>query len=381
MCDEMTRKISLLPLIFGFTFTSIASNSVSSASVDIDGPFEMEASYIADFYGNFSGGLNTGIGYLGMANLKIGFDIEQAGWWRGGSFFINGASTHGKSPTENFVGDFQVVSNIDAGDLIYLHELWYKQVLGNVEMHFGLQDLNAQFVASENGGYYLNSSFGIPPVISSNVPVPIFPLTGLGASLSWAVNDKVLLQGAVFDGSPTDFDENPYNLKWSINRDEGLLLIAEGHYTTKIAQKQGTYQLGTYYHTGIVNSFSRNYGFYLLADQTLWQDSDEQKIDFFGQFAFSPGSINTHNLYVGAGLNYHGLIKGEHSNTLGVAFAHAGFHRAFHKHETLVEAFFNYQLNNSISLQPDIQFVISPAGLTRKLENATIGFVRMEILF
>jgi porin len=370
--------------------TGASTTTNTNRSIEIEGPLELEASYIGDVYGNFSGGLQTGAGFLGMANLKIGFDAEKAGWWKGGSFFINGASTHGKSPSENYTGYFQVVSNIDAGDLIYLHELWYKQIVSRFEFTVGLQDMNSLFVASENGAFYLNSSFGIPPVISGNVPVPIFPLTGLGLSASWAINDRVSWQAAFFDGSSTDFSENPYNLNWEFSKEDGLLAITEVHYAGSIGAKEGTYKGGAYFHAcisernvdGLNSAVSdRNYGFYFLADQTIWKEDDNKKIDFFTQLAWSPGSLNNNNFYVGGGFNYHGLLSGENKNTFGVAVASANFHRGFHKHETVIEGFFNYQFNNCISLQPDFQFVINPAGSDVKLRNALIGFLRVGIQF
>lgn len=386
----MIRRISFIPLILGFTLSTIASNSVTSTSVEIEGPLELEATYIGDIYNNFSGGLKTGGGFLGMANLKIGFDTEKANWWKGGRFFVNGASTHGKSPTENYTGDFQVVSNIDAGNLIYLHELWFKQSINRLEFTVGLQDMNATFVASENGGYYLNSSFGIPPVISSNVPVPIFPLTGLGLSAIWNINDNVSWLAAMFDGSPTDFENNPYNLYWDWDEDDGLFIISEFDYTRTKNEFSGTYKGGFYYHTGGFEddelglksqTIDRNFGFYFIGDQTIWRLNENKKIDLFTQLAWSPGSINSHNFYAGGGFNFHGLLEGDHENTLGVAVAHAGFHRSFQKHETVIETFFKYQLNNYISLQPDFQLIINPASAEEKLNNALIGFIRVGIQF
>ncbi|NLU38930.1 MAG: carbohydrate porin [Bacteroidales bacterium] len=386
----MIRRISFIPLILGFTLSTIASNSVTSTSVEIEGPLELEATYIGDIYNNFSGGLKTGGGFLGMANLKIGFDTEKANWWKGGRFFVNGASTHGKSPTENYTGDFQVVSNIDAGNLIYLHELWFKQSINRLEFTVGLQDMNATFVASDNGSYYLNSSFGVPPVISGNIPVPIFPLTGLGLSAIWNINDNVSWLAAMFDGSPTDFENNPYNLYWDWDEDDGLFIISEFDYTRTINEFSGTYKGGFYYHTGGFEddelglksqTIDRNFGFYFIGDQTIWRLNENKKIDLFTQLAWSPGSINSHNFYAGGGFNFHGLLEGDHENTLGVAVAHAGFHRSFQKHETVIETFFKYQLNNYISLQPDFQLIINPASAEEKLNNALIGFIRVGIQF
>jgi len=390
--SKMTRSLFLLLLATIITLYTRASTTTNTnnTSIEIDGPLEMEASYIGDVYGNFTGGLKTGAGFLGMANLKIGFDTEKADWWKGGNFFINGASTHGKSPTENFTGDFQVVSNIDAGNLIYLHELWFKQKFNRLEFTVGLQDMNATFVSSENGSYYLNSSFGVPPVISGNIPVPIFPLTGLGVSVIWNANDKICWLAAMFDGSPTDFENNPYNLYWDWDEDDGAFLISEINISGSINSHKGTYKGGFYYHTGGYEddelglksqTIDKDYGLYAIADQTIWKVGDNRRIDAFAQLAWSPGNVNTHNFYIGGGFNVHGLLEGDHENTLGVAVAHAGFHRGYHKHETVIETFFKYQLNPYISLQPDFQFVINPAGVEEKLNNALIGFVRVGIQF
>jgi porin len=386
----MIRPLSCFLLATLLAITAVASTTTNKSSIEIEGPLELEATYIGDIYNNFSGGLKTGAGFLGMANLKIGFDTEKANWWKGGRFFINGASTHGKSPTEKYIGDFQVVSNIDAGNLIYLHELWFKQTFNRLEFTVGLQDMNATFVASKNGSYYLNSSFGVPPVISGNIPVPIFPLTGLGVSAIWNVNDHISWLAAMFDGSPTDFESNPYNLYWDWDEDDGVFLISEINIAGSINSKEGMYKGGFYYHTGGFEedelgfksqTIDKDFGLYVIADQTIWNTDHNRYIDAFTQIAWSPGSINSHNFYAGGGFNFHGLLEGDHENTLGVAVAHAGFHKGYHKHETVIETFLKYQLNNYLSLQPDFQFVINPAGTEEKLNNALIGFVRVGIQF
>ena len=383
----MNRPTLLLFAALSLTIGTKANNSSSEGSIISVSPFEFEASYIGDFYCNATGGIKTGVGFLGMANLKVGFNTEAAGWWKGGSFFINGASTHGKSPTENFTGDFQVVSNIDAGDLIYLHELWFHQDFSKINFTIGLQDMNAQFVASENGSYYLNSSFGVPPVISDNVPVPIFPLTGLGLSASWTPSEKVTWSAAIFDGNPTDFEDNPHNLYWDLNPKE-LLGISEIQFTCTSASLPGTYKVGAYFHTGTVNpdnttsKISHNYGFYLLADQQVWQNSTAtRKLNLFAQLAGSPGKLNNHNYYLGGGANYYGLYNSKFENVTGIAFANAGFHKGIHKHETVIECFHKMQCSESISLQPDFQYIINPAGADDKLNDAFIGFLRLGIQF
>lgn len=321
-------------------------------------PFSPEVSYVADAYANAIGGLKQGVGYLGMANLALGFDTEKAGWWRGGSFFVNGASIHGRSLSEDFLGDLQVASNIDAGTHLYLHELWYRQTFGPVALTAGLQDLNAEFMVSEGAGEFVNSSFGVPPVIATGIPVPIFPLTGLGVAARWDISGKVAVQTALFDGTQTDFDDNPHNLTWSLGRGDGLLSMTEIHLN-------GRYKLGVYYH-----SVDDNYGVYLLADQPVGE-----RTSLFGQLAVAPKGKNENNHYLGAGVNH---TFGERL-TAGLAMAYAGLHAADHKHETAIELYCKYALNDCITLQPDIQYILRPSGTGAKLPDACVGILRVCI--
>lgn len=354
--------------------------------------FTTEASYTGDICTNMFGGITTGIKYLGMANLKVGFDTQNAKLWKGGEFFINGAGTHGQSPTKFLTGDFQAVSNIDAGDHIYIHELWYKQQFKSFEITFGLQDLNVEFAASDNGSMFINSSFGIPPVISNNIPAPIFPLTALGITTKIQITGNVSLSAAVYDGCPTAFEHNVYNTNWHLCSEDGSLILGELAWSTDLFQLPGTYKAGSYFHSGLNESdpetgeitevFDTNYGVYFIADQTVWQKADsDQSIGVFTQLALSPASINNHHYYIGGGINYFGISKKQPEDALGMAFACAGFNKNYKKNETTIEAYYKKQICENISIQPDLQYVIHPAGTNEMLPNALVGILRFNLNF
>ncbi len=343
-----------------FLLFAVTALLTAHAQTEKQNPFSFEGSYIGDTYYNVTGGLKTGGGFMGMGNIKVSFDTEKAHWWEGGSFFVNGATIHGKSLTENYLGDMQVASNIDAGEHAYLHELWYRQQLGSVSFTLGLQDLNAEFMVSEGAGEFINSSFGIPPVIATGIPVPIFPLTGLGLSARWDIDKKWVVQAALFDGNQTSFDHNPNNVHWDFSKDDGLLTMGEVHYKER-------FKLGAYYH-----SAGKNYGFYALAEQPV-----TEQISFFGQLAFAPKSKNDNNFSLGLGANW--FVAERHA--LGIAATHAGLHAAAHKHETAVELYYKFTLNNNIALQPDIQYIINPSGSETKLDDALVEMLRLHINF
>ncbi len=377
------RRIIFTSILFLFIFTHTQSREKQN-------PFTFNASYVGDGVANMYGGIKTGAVYLGMGNITVSFDTEKARLWKGGELYLNGASIHGASPTEKLVGDFQVVDNIDGGNHSYMHEIWYKQAFGNFSFTAGLQDLNADFAVSENGGEYINSSFGISSLISNNIPAPIFPLTALGLSFQWDIAPHFSWLGAAFDGVPTDFDDNAYNLNWELKKDDGVLVFTEFQLPNLFKFADGTIKFGGYYHSKLVveneethedeTVFNKNFGFYLVADQNIKEWDNGCRLSAFIQGAVSPKDENAHNFYAGAGLNFYAPFKRK-NDAVGLAVAHAGFHEGVHKHETAIEAFYKIQFTENISLQPDIQYVINPSGTDENLKNALVGILRFKLEF
>ena len=342
-------------------------------------PFSASFSYVGDVVSNFDGGIKKGTTYLGLLNVRAGFDTEAAGLWKGGQLFANVGNTHGGQPSANLVGDFQGVSNIEAGNLTFLYELWYKQSIGKVDITLGLQDLNADFATSEYGGLFTNSSFGIHSSIADNISSPIFPLTALGANISWKISDTFLWESAVFDGTPDDFEVNPYNIHWKLNKNQGFLAVTEFQINESlIAGKQGNYKFGAYFHehNDTIDVEQKNRGFYFVGDQQL---SDTWAV--FSQIGLSPKSLNNHNHYYSLGLNAKGLIAARPDDQFGIAIAYAGIDHSLVGSETTLELTYRLELNKHIYFRPDIQYVINPAGTETKLKNALVGFLRLGVNF
>jgi porin len=358
-------------------FTSVLLASLALAQEKVS-PFSFGASYIGDGVANLNGGITTGTTYLGMANISLGFDTEKASWWKGGEFSVNFGNTHGGEPTATLVGYFQGISNIEAGNHTYLYELWYKQNFGNVSFTVGLQDLNSKYAVTENGGLFINSSFGIHSTISDNIPSPIFPLTALGASVEWKINESFNWEVAIFDGRPEDFDVNPYNVNWKINKKDGFLAVSELQINKSLIKNlEGTYKFAGYYHEGFddVDIKEHNYGFYFVGDQQLTKN-----LSVFSQLCITPQNLNGHNYYVGLGVVYKGLLKMRTDDKIGFALAHAGFNNGL-ANETALELTYQLQLNENIYIKPDLQYIINPAGTGATLPNALVGILRVGLEF
>jgi porin len=380
--NKKSKSLLIFILAFSFLLHVKAQDFPSRAIV-------FEAAYIGDNVVNFSGGIKTGYNYLGIANLMVSLDTEKARLWRGGQFYVYAANTHGATPSANLLGDIQVASNIEAGKHSYLQELWYKQTFKKWEWTVGLQDLNVEFTTSELGGLYLNSSFGILPIISGNVTAPIFPLTSLGLTAKWNISDNATWVAAIYDGCPTGFDDNPHNIKWEFLSGDGVLAVTEFQKHLRINTLPGTYKLGVFTHNHIIHktlgsiipdSVDFNIsGFYVNADQILWQ-KEQQNLGLFTQFGFSHSQSITSDFYWGMGVNYTGLFSSDGKDILGLAIAYESL-KDSRKSETALEFTYQYSISSNFYIQPDFQYIINPAGTGQHLPNCFAGILRFGIHF
>lgn len=378
------KKILFLGLITCW-FINPGFSQTDTSKIDNKKPFSFSASYIGEIVTNHSGGIRPGTNYLGLANLKMGFDTQKARLWKNGSLFINAANTHGGQPSSTLVGDFQGVSNIEAGNLTFLYELWYKQSFQNVTVIVGLQDLNASFAVNENGSSFVNSSFGILSSIADNIPAPIFPHTGLGITVKWNISADYLWQTSLFDGTPDNFESNPYNTNWKLSRNDGMTLISE----FKIAKSflkgmKGSYKLGTYYHehNNVIVDIKNNYGFYLVADQQISRKrNDSIGLSLFSQIGLCPRDKNNNNNYYSLGATYKGLFNKRPRDEAGIAIAYAGFSQNGVSNETAIEMNYQLKISDNIFIKPDLQYIINPSGTDRKLANAFVSLLRIGVSF
>lgn len=361
-----------------------------SAVENRESALQLNATYKGDFVHNFKGGINIGSTYLGLADLFVSFDTEKAGLWKGGEFLVHGANSHGGEPSAELVGDFQGISNIEAGNHTFLYELWIRQKFFNVTATVGLQDLNVEFANSNVSSLFINSSFGVNSVIATTIVAPIFPVTKPGVTLSADISKNITLKSAVYKGCPVDFETNPHNLNWDLNYQEGVLFITEGQYAwTGSKERYNVVKGGVFFHRycpedGMYdyqsNHLLKDHGVYLVGEHQLSLTENEAKgLKIFYQGAFSPGNENFG--YFGAGFSYTGLLSSKDSDVIGLAFSDAMRDNDFGNNEISYELTYKIQLTDQIYLQPDMQYVVHPGGTEFRLENATVGLLRVGMEF
>lgn len=351
---------------------------------DAAGAVTITASYTGDLVSTLSGGLQRGSAYLGMGTVAVSFDPEKAGLWQGGLFHLHAAGTHGARPSMSMIGDLQVASNIEAGNHLYVQELWYGQRWGAAEFIVGLQDLNVHFAQNENTPLYLNSSFGVPSTFSMNSPVSIFPLTSLGLSAIWTLANDLALKGALFDGSPTSFEHNPHNLQWHVGNDDGVFFVGELQYGASGDTAGGpVIRLGAYRHSHRQaddpggREIDVASGVYAMIDETVWRGTDGKSIALFARTSVCPGRGPLNPFFAGGGVNLRGLLTADGSDVLGFACAHAVLRDI--ADETTLELTYLLPVADHCAVHPDLQYIINPGAGGGQVDPCLVGTLRFTL--
>jgi porin len=333
--------------------------------------------YYGEVFWNTRGGIQTTDGgvYEGLFDLAVEFSTESAGLWKGGYLFFLFQTKHGEGITEEYVGDFQVLSNVDALDFAQVSELWYRQSFldDRLWIKVGKQDANADFAGVEYGGEFINSSAGFSPTI----PLGTYPDQDLGVGLGVAPIPWFSVNLGVYNGDP----DGSRSLRGAFLDLAGPMVMVEPafHYGL-LADRHGHIRVGGWFNGTNVDSPDEDnpethgeaYGCYLTWDQRLWRerpedDEDAQGIGVFGQYGWAPPDRSAAEHYIGGGIRWEGMIPRRDEDVAGVGVFHVRFSDEVNLEkdtETTVELFYVVRLLGCLFLEPDLQYIINPGGTT-----------------
>jgi porin len=392
----------------------------------------------SEVWANVAGGLRQGVVYDGLTSLALAVDLEKAVGWVGGRIFANGFQIHGRGPSANLVGNTQLVSSLEATRDTKLYQLWIQQTLfeDRLSIRLGRGGANDEFMITQYGATFLNSSFGFPGLPAADLPSggPNYPLASPFVRIRYNLTESFRITGALFSGDPAPQGTGDPQL-----RDHGGLafrlnahVLAFGEMRHTINQEEdakglpGTFKLGAWYHSGhfsdellatnglslanpastdIPRAHSTDFAVYGIVDQMVWKTgSKKQGIGVFLEVMGAPDQINLSNIFVETGFNWKGPFPGRESDVAGIGIAYLGISSAkrslgndyvfftgtgspYAGNETVIEATYQFQIAPWWTMQPDLQVVINPgAGIpssqsNKPLRNDVITGMRTTITF
>ena len=311
-------------------------------------------------WGNASGGLRRGTAYDGLTTAYLCIDLAAAskGRWEGAHLFASGDQIHGIGPTPQLIGALQLVSNIEATPSTKLYDLWFEQQLfaGSFSLRLGQEGANDEFMITQYGGLFLNSSFGFPALPALDLPSggPNYPLATPFVRAQFAPSGEVTLLGAIYNGDPAPPGAGDPQLRdrhgTAFRLNDHTLSFAELQYSPAVLAsfgQPGTYKLGMWIATGpfadplldtqrvplaspasngqpLLHATDR--AIYAVIDQMIWKkaNSAAQGLGFFVQIMHAPDDRNLSDMFVEGGLNWKGIIPGRSHDAAGLAVTYAG---------------------------------------------------------
>lgn len=289
-------------------------------------------------------------------------------------------NTHGRGLTIDFVGDTQVLSNIDSfKNITQIGEYWWEGALfhDRITIRLGKQDVNTEFLFMEIAADFTHSTFGLSP----SAALPTYPDQSMAAVILAKLSDSVLLKFGIWDALTEGRD-------WGISGNNTIVAIGEVEYTYTMfdGTMGGKLDLGYLYESsGEVDGkpFSPVQEYYIQLQHFLFREESEDNIEkglaiFGGYYPRFSGSLVLEESFGDSfvvGLVSKGLVPNRERDVFGSGVAWTELFQGGTNQETAIEFFYKAQITELVSIQPDVQYIVTPSGIER---DAVVAGVRFQ---
>lgn len=358
----------------------------------------LKLDYMADVAGVVRGGAAHKARVLDNLKLSADVDLEKALGWSGATFHVSALNNSGATPNDD-AGTLQGVDNIEVSQQrARLFEAFVEQSFGGGKGSalVGLYDVNSEFYANESAGLLIAPAFGIGSELAATGPngPSIFPSTALSARVRWTTESGGYVQGAVINahaGVPGD----PGGADLSFG--DGVLTLGEAGWTGagKLAVGGWAYSKRQDDWRDVTAAGDpvqrRAYGAYALAERRIKGGEDEPgRITAFARVGISDGLTSPFRGGWQAGVLIEQPVAARPASQASFGINQAFLSRRERANgwdagldtsrtETALEATYADTFG-PITLQPDLQYVIRPAG-NRDSRNALVATLRVKVGF
>ncbi len=375
---------------------------MEARGVSVSGYFVEEYNRVLD------GGIRQRGGDRRLFTMDVELDLEKLAGVQGGTFFAQYLHATRNSSGSHDAGDIQVYSNIETDEsLDLLYEIWYQQELfdGKLRVKFGKVDANSEFAYVDVAGDFSHSSGGFSPSIFTfpTYPDPSFSVNVFGEVYASDGNSLTLGYG-YYDGAatvhgirtghrgPSTFFSNDESAdyfqilqaewKWE-SWDVGGLL--DGAYPGRLS-------IGGWFHDGDFTTFSGNDkhgtgGYYFTIEQQVCQGvthDDQSGVFAFAQYGWSDEDVSEIAQHIGCGIVAKKIWLARPEDSFGVYVSFADLSddpdSGYTKNETAIDVFYQFYVNETFSLQPELQYIVNPSG-SKDVDDAFVVGMRLIASF
>jgi porin len=333
-----------------------------------------------DLWENTGGGLRAGGTVLSKLRVSATWNAARLGD-PGFKAHVQMFAVNGRPFSGDFVGDIQTLSNIEAPTSVRLFDLWAEQAFGDKgSLRVGLIDVNKDFDINSPVGLFIASSDAIGPDISKsgqNGP-SIFPVTSFGARVLWTPVKWFTFRGGVFDGVSGDPAHQEAFVKVRLRSSDGALLIGQADWNFA---DQAQVSLGAWGYTAPTLRIDparpgaeRQAGVYAFIDGPI-----TKSLSAWVRGGITNAAVEPVSSFLGAGVVWNAPFPSRKNDQAGLAVASAGLGGPARRvlglpdAETSIEATYLFTVNDKVSLQPDVQYIVHPASAPHLPDALVIG--------
>jgi porin len=353
--------------------------------------------YETDILGNPLGGNRKGVQYSGVLDVFLDLDFGKLLHISGLKFRISGSWSSGRSLSARDIGNFFDVSNAFSGNAIRLYQLYIEQSLFRDKLNIAVGRIGTgdEFMTSPLFNNFVSLAFNQNPIsIFFNIPsFTVDPFSTLGVRIKASPDKRFYTMIGAYNSSPAALRDSVRGLDFGFEK--GALLIGElGYLPNQEGDSKGlpgTYKIGGYYDTGGFDDLSNaddelrgNYGLYLLMEQMVYREGgpeSQQGLTPFATVTFAPkAEINTFPFFFSTGSVYRGLFPGRDDDNTSFGLAYGKFSKKLRNQdfEMAFELTHMFVVTPWLSIQPDLQFIVHPAG-TGDIPNAFVLGIELII--
>ena len=387
---------------------------------------------INDMLWNTVGGNSAGGCDAGVLQFGVDADMHKLIGLEGGKFHTSWLWIYGCNPS-GYVGDSLGVSGIAANRAFRCYELWYEQAFFDdvLKVRGGLLALDQEFMLSTTDSLFVNASLGLADIATFNLANSgaQYPMSTPGIRFELNPTGWMTLRSVFSQANPFTQQQNPHNFNWNFGPSGGLLTINEAAVNWKnllTSGLPGTAKAGFWIQNGSSPTLPQQFsycapssvqystGFYGILDQAVYRpnppaknvpafqhwgdsllpevtDGAPQGLNFANRIGFCPQPDNPMSFQLDSSLVYTGLIPGRKADRCGVAFIYGQMSSGYRtlaaqqgfpdpSYEAVAELTYCIQVTPSVTLQPDLQYVVHPGG-TQENGNALVAGFRATVNF
>jgi len=370
--------------------------------------YQLNVLFTGESWDNTAGGLKRGWSFMDNADAKLMVDTGKAFGWKGGSVVLEGFYANATSTGNSYVGALDQQSPIDTAmnkPTVKLYQAFYDQNFGSTDVLVGKFDVETEFSVTKPMELFLskdltwNTAFdqsGTMPQNGTTGPGN-YPYTPLAVRVRQTLSKDFSVAVVVAD-AVSDDPKNLSNNGVYFGPHYGESVVGEFDYTPDRYTKAmvGVWGLdsklmayGQTTPTGAQKYVYGQEGGYFGGTARLYSGEGRRGLDGFFTFGYSsPTSTNVQESLNG-GLTYTGLLDARPQDKVGVSFnlnvAPNGY-RTYQaqlgtpigRTETSYEVTYRAKLNDWVTLQPDVQYIVNP-NYSRTLKNDLLIGLHFEI--